>query len=422
MLQDQYGNPLSTTSTAARDAYVEGLHRCLAGDTGADTHFQLATDEDPNFAMAHIAMARHHQTWGNGPATKAPLAAALCVENLTTQEHAHIAAFNMLLTGNVKDGYAAIRTHLLDHPRDTLIAQTCCGVFSLIGFSGQPGREAEHLAFTTALAPHYGDDWWFNAQHAFAQMEAGQIGPAAASIETSIKGNPRSAHAAHIKSHLHYENGETDAGLTYLKDWLPDYARDGILHCHLNWHAALWSLEQGDTDTMWSIIDAELDPHNSTSPALNIVTDTAAILYRAERRGVVVPPERWQKISELASERFPKPGLAFADVHAALAHAMAGNAEALSKIIEGARGPAGDIVKTLATAFQAFAAENWAEAETQLAIAMQDHARIGGSRAQRDLIDFAMVSTLMRQGRAPEAKRLLNLRRPIATHAHSVVQ
>jgi hypothetical protein len=422
MLHDQYFNPLTTTSQTARDAYVDGLERTLAGLEGAENKFLQATLEDPNFALAHIALARHHQTWGNPAGINTRLAAAQTARNLSAQEQAHVAAFTLLMSGKPREAYALIRAHLIDHPRDTLIAQTCCGVFSLIGFSGQPGREAEHLAFTTSLAPHYGDDWWFSAQHAFAQMEAGQTGPAAASIETSIKGNPRSAHAAHIKSHLYYENGETSAGLAYLKDWMPNYSPQGILHCHLNWHVALWSLEQGDTDHMWAIIDGDMAPENTDSPTLNVVTDTAAILYRAERRGIDISPERWQKLSQYASQCFPKPGLAFVDVHAALAHAAAGNAEALEKIIDGAKGPAGDIVKTLATAFKAIAAQNWPKAEAHLAVAMQDHARIGGSRAQRDLIDFAMTSTLMRQGRAAEAKRLLNLRRPTATHEHSVLQ
>lgn len=422
MLQDHYGNPLSTSSTQARDAYIDGIDRTLAGLEGPAEQFEKAIQADPNFAMAHIALARHHQVWGNRDALKAPLDAANVAAKLTPQEASHINAFTLLMTGKLADGYSAIRAHLIDYPRDTLVAQTCTGVFSLIGFSGQPGREPELLAFTTSLAPHYGDDWWFNAQHAFSQMEAGQTGPAAATIETAIAGNPRNANAAHIKSHLHYENGETEAGFQYLKDWLPSYSREGILHCHLNWHVALWALEQDDTDHMWAIVDEEMAMDTTLSPSLNVITDTASILYRAERKGVEIPAARWHQVSAYASQKFPKPGLAFADVHAALAHAMAGNSEALTKIIEGAKGPAGDIVKSLSLAFQAIAAQSWPEAETYLSVALQDHARIGGSRAQRDMIEFAMASTLMRQGRGAEANRLLSIRRPMATHEGSVIQ
>lgn len=422
MLNDRYGNPLTTSSRAAADAYCDAMDRTLAGDAGCVAAYETAIAADPDFALAHIGLARHHQVWGNRDGIAAPLAAAQAATGLSPQERAHINAFALLLTGKVGAGYAAIRAHLLDYPRDALIAQTCTGVFSLIGFSGQPGREAELLAFTSQLAPAYGDDWWFTGQHAFSQMEAGQTGPAAATIETSLDGNARNANAAHIKSHLFYETGETTAGRDYLADWMTGYARDGLLHCHLSWHSALWALEQDDVDHMWAVIDADLQPEKTQSPSLNVMTDMASILYRAERRGVEIAPDRWHAVSAYASQCFPKPGLAFADVHAALAHAMAGNSEALTLIIEGARGPAGDVVKVLAQAFGAIAAQEWAQAQSHLNIALQDHARIGGSRAQRDLIEFAMSSVLLRQGHAQTARQLLSIRRPNCTHAGSVLQ
>lgn len=422
MLTDRYGNKLTTSSQAARDAYVDGIDRSLAAHDGGAAAFERAVAEDPNFALGHIALARHHQVWGNRDGVTGPLAAALACTGISDAEASHIRAFELLMTGKVKDGYAAVRAHMVAHPRDALVASTCMGVFSLIGFSGQPGREAEYLAFTTSLAPAYGDDWWFMAQHAFAQMEAGQVGPAAASIETAIAGNARNANASHIRSHLYYENGETEAGLAYLRDWMPGYEREGLMHCHLSWHVALWALEQGDVDLMWSVIDADVAPGATKGPALNVLTDMASILYRAELRGVSVPPERWEQVSRFGAEYFPKAGLAFADVHAALAHAMAGDGEALTRIIETAKGPAGDVVLALAQSFEAIAAQHWVEAEAYLAIGLRDHARIGGSRAQRDMLEFAMVSVMLRQGRGADAKRMLGMRRPVATHAGSVLQ
>jgi tetratricopeptide (TPR) repeat protein len=290
------------------------------------------------------------------------------------------------------------------------------GVFSLIGFSGKPGREAEHLAFTTSLAPAYGDNWWFLSQHAFAQLECGQLGPAEKTIDKALAANPRNANGAHIQAHLYYENGETDAGYSYLDDWLKDYHQQGLLHCHLHWHIALWALVRGDVETMWRVVDANIAPTGAWGPSLNVLTDMAALLYRAQLAGVDIPPERWHTISEYALQTFPKPRLAFADVHAALAHAMAGNEQALSRIISDANGPAADMVKILAQAFAAIATEEWSNATELLIRIMSDHERIGGSRAQRDLIEYALAQTLLKQGNTEEAKRLLEMRRPLATN------
>ncbi len=177
MLQDRYGNTLSTSSPAARDAYVAGVDRFIGAMPGVEEAFASSVAADEGFALGHIGLARIRQAMGRGDDAATPLAAARALaDGLPAREAAHLNALSLLVSGQGPAAYAAIRAHLLEHPRDAMIAQTCTGVFGMIGFSGQPGREAEQLAFTSMLAPHYGDDWWFLCQHAFSQVEAGQTG------------------------------------------------------------------------------------------------------------------------------------------------------------------------------------------------------------------------------------------------------
>ena len=413
MLQDRYGNTLTTASTAARDAYVEGMDRFLSSAPQVEEAYQQALAADPNFALAHLGIARNRQANGNGGGAREALGLARAsTENLSPREQGHLNMLGLLIDGKGAEAYAAARAHLVEHPRDALVAQTCLGVFGLIGFSGRPGREAENLALADYLAPHFGDDWWYLCVYAFAQMEAGQRGPAEPNIERSMELHPRNANGAHYRAHLYYEVGEQAAGFTYLNDWRQDYDRGGLLHCHISWHCALWAMAGGDTQTMWEIADANVDPASGAGPALNTLTDTAALLYRAELAGVEVSQERWQRVSDFALQSFPQPGVAFADVHAAVAHAMASNAEALEKIITNPRGTAADMVRPVAEGFKAIAAQDWPEATASLASVIAEHERLGGSRAQRDLIEHALAGTLLRQGKADEAQRLLAMHRP----------
>ncbi|HJM91805.1 MAG: tetratricopeptide repeat protein [Alphaproteobacteria bacterium] len=421
MLEDRYGNALSTALPAARDAYVDGVDRFLSAAPGAVDAFEAAVAADPAFALAHVGLARAYQLLGRAGAVAEAIAAACGVSTgLTAREAGHVAALDLLLKGHAPAAYQAIRSHMLEHPRDAMVAQTCTGVFGLIGFSGQPGREAEQLAFTAALAPHYGDDWWFLAQHAFSQVEAGQIGSATDTIERALAAHPRNAHGAHIRAHIYYEAGETDAGYRYVGDWREGYDRAGAMHCHIAWHVAIWALERGDLETMWAVIDADVAPDVAWGPPLNVLTDNAAFLYRAELAGVKVTARRWQAVSDFAARIFPNPGIAFADVHSALAHAMAGNNEALGKIITGAKGSAGGLVAKIAEAFQAVAMQDWAKAEECLTGAMAGHERIGGSRAQRDLLEYTLAGALVRQGKGAEANLLLATRRPLKVPANAV--
>ena len=121
---------------------------------GVEEAFASSVAADEGFALGHIGLARIRQAMGRGDDAATPLAAARALaDGLPAREAAHLNALSLLVSGQGPAAYAAIRAHLLEHPRDAMIAQTCTGVFGMIGFSGQPGREAEQLAFTSMLAP-----------------------------------------------------------------------------------------------------------------------------------------------------------------------------------------------------------------------------------------------------------------------------
>jgi hypothetical protein len=320
----------------------------------------------------------------------------------------------LLVAGKGPEAYAAIRAHVAEHPRDAVVAQTCSSVFGLIGFSGRAGREAETLAYLAGLAPHYGEDWWFLSQYAFALCETGSLAQADTLIDRALEMNRANAQAAHVRSHVSYELGEAEAGRAFLADWLEGYDASGMLHGHLSWHVALWALYAGDIDTMWARVDSAVSPTGAThSLPINVLTDTASILHRAEVMGVDVPAERWREISDYAAQYFPNCGNAFIDVHAALAHAMAGNTEALRRIITNPAGPAADMVPDLACGYRLLADQDLSASAYHFTRAMHELERLGGSRAQRDLVEHSLLSVLMRQGRGEEAERIVALRRPV---------
>jgi hypothetical protein len=415
MLHDAYGNSLGTQSPEALDAYDLGVHQFLGAEPGVAETFEAAIDADEGFALAHVGLAREMQLRAQPDRVKASLARARNLScGLSERERSHVNVAGLLLEGKSAAARRAVYEHVENWPTDVMVAQMCTSVFGLIGFSGLPGREAEQLAYIMRLAPHYGDDWWCRAQMAFAQLEVGQLDAAESNVEAALQANSRSAHSAHVRAHLFYECREDEEGLSYLADWWKNYDPQGALHNHVSWHIGLWSLESGDLDRMWQVLDVDIAPEKSSGPPLNVLTDTAALLFRAELAGVDVPVERWKKISAYALAKFPKPGLSFADVHAAIAHARSGDRDALGAVIDGARGPAGDLTRTIATGYREMEDRNWSRAAELFAEAMRDHARIGGSNAQRDLIDFSLAACLVRDGRRQEARTVLSITRPRA--------
>lgn len=421
MIRDRYDNVLTTSSARAADQFHLSLDRLLAGQPQMDQGFLAAVDIDSQFAAAYVGLARARQTVGDMAGARHAIAQAeALVADVTAREASQINAVSLMLKGKGAEALQAVYAHMDEYPRDAIVAQTSSSIYGLIGFSGQPGREAQMLAFLSRLMPHYGQDWWLMSQYAFALCETGQLTQAGAMIDAALAINPDNAHGAHVRSHVSYEEGDVENGIGFLKDWLKGYDKAGVMHGHLSWHQALWSLQTGDLDSMWALLDDAVTPEAAIGGApLSVLVDTASLLHRAELAGVQVPVARWAAISGFAAKAFPRTGNAFVDMHAAVAHAMAGDGDALARIISDPAGPAADLVPNIALGFQNMAQADWAGASRHLRAAMADTARIGGSRAQRDLVEHSLLACLMRQGSTEEAGHLAALRRPVIADTYA---
>src|SRR3954452_24787611 len=76
MPTDRYGLDLSTTSAAARDAYVAATELALTLYPGAVAAYDRAIENDPGFALAHAGKAQVLMRGGDVAAARAALTAA----------------------------------------------------------------------------------------------------------------------------------------------------------------------------------------------------------------------------------------------------------------------------------------------------------------------------------------------------------
>jgi len=243
--------------------------------------------------------------------------------------------------------------------------------------------------------------------------EVGRIEPARKLVDRSLAIYPRNAHGAHVFAHVLYENGEDAAGLAYLEGWLPEFPREAQLHCHLSWHVALWNLELGNFERARRVFEENVRPGGSWGPPINTLSDSASFLWRSQLAGQRTEPSDWQAVRDYALKEFPKAGVTFADVHSAVAFAAAGDTASLQALIgqlrereKAGKLAAGPIVHALGEAFGAFAAKDWGSAIKHIEPVFTEHERIGGSRAQRDLIDGTLIAALAMAGRRADADRL----------------
>src|SRR6516165_82076 len=217
MLTDRCGLLLSTTSSAARDAYVEGCEAKLTMHPGAIEAFNCALAADPRFALAHAVRAHSLLERGDTAAARASMAAANSLTaGLSAREASHVAFFALLVAGAAPEALSALHAHLDAWPRDAVVLATTAFTNGLIGSSGRAGQKRMLLDLLDRLAPSYGDDWWFTAHHGMAFSENGQRDAARPMIERSLAQNPKNPWAAHAYAHLCYEEGDPDAARAFL--------------------------------------------------------------------------------------------------------------------------------------------------------------------------------------------------------------
>jgi hypothetical protein len=228
----------------------------------------------------------------------------------------------------------------------------------------------------------------------------------------------QNANAAHALAHAAYELGDFAGADAFLSRWMPTYRPEGILHGHIAWHMALGALERGEADEAMAIYDRHIAPGVSSGPQLNVMTDSASLLWRAALGAGADPiGDRWSAVSTYAQQRFPGAGPIFGEVHFAV---LAGDQDrrtrsterldAMTDAARQGRHPAAPVAQAIMHGLIAFAESRYGEARATLGQALPDLPRIGGSHAQRELVEDTLIVACLRSGAHADARTLLDHR------------
>jgi Tfp pilus assembly protein PilF len=416
---DRYGLVLSTSSQSAAAAYRAGIDLILSAWPGAAEAFDMAIAADPGFALAHAARARVHSLYAEGEAAKAKAAVAreLVNRNGTVREQSHVNALAHAVEGQPSRSLTCALSHLENWPRDALILSLLLGAYGLLAFSGRADHNQARLDLCEGLAHHYGDDWWFLTYLGWAHTENGSVGTGRGITQRAINKRRENGNAAHALSHAMFEDGSIADAEAFLADWLPVYDRSGLLHGHMSWHQALLALEQGDAARALAIYVDRIQPKVTTAAPLFAVVDGASLLWRLTVYGYMVPKEIWEDAAAYAERIFPKSGIPFADVHVALGAAATGNLAGLEQRIgdlerrlEEGTLPQGNAVPAICRGARAFADADYAGCVRILEPVANEMVRIGGSHAQREVIEDTLLIAMMKSDQPGKARELLDRR------------
>lgn len=403
---DCYGLALSGSADAVR-AYNQGVGALLRVQKGALAAVGSSVALDPTFALGHAALALLGYEFCAPVDIHARLAAAeLHSRRATERERSHVHA----VAAHVRGDSAPLVRHLRDYPRDALLLSVAVPT---IAFAGVTKAAEESWSIVEGAAPAYGADWWFTGLLAFVRQEQRRYDDAMALSCRSLAEEPAAGHSAHARAHAHYETGDHREGLRWLDGWIRDLgpAVDNLVH--FSWHAALHELSDGDLLAVRRRYDAQLGPTCVAGP--RALVDSGSLLWRwTVTPGADRIPSVEDALQGVDPTLIERPATPFLALHAAVALCARGDPGGLASLARWSRGRADptypEVVAPLCDALCLLVRGQASAAADRLRALEGQLWRLGGSDAQREVVEETRLHALLDAGRVAEATALADAR------------
>ena len=390
----------------AVEAWAMGWEQLLHYRGDPVTVMSQAGADDESFVMGPV-FAAVYRTLAGTPSGSAALAADVGRARARgarapDRERVHWRALESLLAGEFTAA-ARVWDDIAAGERDFAAVRFAHDVYLHVGDADRRLVSSLHAVEAWCGWPGFG---FVAGQHAFALEEVGRYDEAEELARHALDLDPDDLWARHALAHVYESTDDTASALDLLEGSVARWSGQDLLATHIWWHLALRLLASGDTNGALAVFD-EREPHADTAFQL---CDQTSLLWRLELAGCDVA-DRWDGLADRWDGVAERHTCAFLDMHAALAFARRPGHPGAARWYEGLRAGSGSMVESgrigerggalsendrtfsevvvpLAEAFRGYAA-----GDAHRFVAMVDALglstrRIGGSIAQRDLIDL----------------------------------
>jgi tetratricopeptide (TPR) repeat protein len=322
----------------------------------------------------------------------------------SSSESAHFAAIRRALEGDYAGACRVYDEILAQDPRD-LLALAVAQVFGYLLGEPQALRTRSAKAFK-AWPDHHA----VLSMHAFALEECGEYGPAEELARRALELEPLDLRAHHAAAHVMEMQGRFGEGVRWMGERSAHWTGAGAAATHLWWHLALYHVELDRPEQALAIYDRRMQ-----GAGLSELIDASALLWRLSLKELDVG----RRFSALASRWSPyaeDAHCAFNDLHAMMAFAGAGRWDCARRLLAAQErriaapwGTNHDMTRLVGLpachAIAAYGRGDFAAAEALLRALPPVAHRIGGSHAQRDVLQLTRYSAALKKPRnGPRAR------------------
>jgi tetratricopeptide (TPR) repeat protein len=425
-MQDAQGHEVSGATVEAI-AYFDRAVRAFTlvyGD--APGLYDCARNAAPDFVMAYLGKA-----WplalANDPIMVVAARTLLDIARtlpMNDRERAHLSALSFAVKGHRSSAVSILDRHLMRHPCDLVAHMAALQMDGHLGrFHLARDRSARALPRWSKAQQSYGIMLSF---YSFGLEEAGDYARAEDNARAAAELEPFGYWPHHCVSHVMEMMGRPKDGLDWMATREPMWStKDNVNRVHIWWHKALFHVELGQYDAALQIYDGPiLGSMRSVSMS---ICNASALLWRLETLGCEAG-DRWHILAGLWEGHADGKLCVFPDIHAAMAELRAGHTAALQRRLTAMRETAADgselapvyrdIGLPVMNALVAFHRGAYDQAVDQLLPARFNLWKMGGSHAQRDVIEWTLAVAAVRAGQHDIALSLAYER--LATRPESV--
>jgi len=406
-LTDGFGAAVSHHQQRDVDDFYSAAQDLLGYKPDPINKINQVLQRSPNFIMGHCFRAGMHLI-ASDLNQQHKLAAKYQIllqlsHAANDRELGHIKAIGQWLDGN---WYAASQVYadiLHYYPRDLTALQFGHQIDFLLGQSHSNRDRCARVLKHWSMADQ--DSSYLYGMLAFGLEESGHYPQAEAMAEQCLSLNPQDAWGTHALAHCYEMQGESQQGMAFMQRSEEHWSRDNYLAIHNRWHSTLFMLEQCEFDRALVVYDQHLKVHADSE--LMDMHDAVALLWRLTLLGCDVG-NRWQSVADNYCKFIDQAYMPFNDMHAMMSFVMSGrNQEAQLLIAVLEHQAESDSTRSMIIrlaglpilkAIIAFADGDFSTAKRLLTSSRHLSHLMGGSIAQRDILNLTLLEAARKSG------------------------
>ena len=406
-LVDGFGAPVSHKNQSDIDAFYEAAILLLGYAPDPVGRIKAVLQQSPDFIMGHCFLAGMYLVASDKRRRKSLLVQYEKLRELAPQandrERGHIKAIQLWLDGDFYASSQAYADILLYCPRDLTALQFGHQTDFLLGHvSSTRDRPARVMRHWTRDDPEYS---FILGMRAFGLEESGHYSAGEALALQCVELNPKDTWGVHALAHCYEMQGKTGQGISFMQNCEDKWGGDNYLSIHNRWHLSLYHIERCEFDLA---LQAH-DNHMLVTPKSELmdVHDSAALLWRLHLDDVDVGG-RWNAVADRYVTFIDQAYMPFNDMHAMMSFVATGREEEANLLIQALEaaseleGTGAMIIRTaglpVVRGIQAFGQGDFSNAKNLLSSVRHCSNLLGGSIAQRDVINLTLLGAATRSG------------------------